>query len=375
MSARIDRRADRALTNRSWGLLYAVRGLRGALISVAVGGRGQLSADRIVWQYRQNTPDSCCPVVYRGLLFTVSDERIANAWMPGLEKTRPAHLGADLISAGFGRLAFSSLTAPARYSAPLLAYAAKMDNKTSRVHVGLNPGSCARRYLEVGSRVFQAPCRRDKLLFSASGCGETRMGRIFPGWILVALTGCIPEDNVDNVVDPEVIPKGRPAAQSPRDKQRLSAVNLNESSWNIVRSPKASPERYRQALDWARQACEMNRRNANLLNTLGVAQYRIGDYQAAEKTLQQAMALRPDSDANKDSAWDRVFLAMTWQQLGKIQQAQRVLEQVRDLISLHQLERNRELQAFMREAQRLIPLRSQRSLNSDETSQTSSGQK
>jgi len=375
VSARIDWRADRALTNRSWGLLYAVRGLRGALICVAVGGRGQLSADRIVWQYRQNTPDTCCPVVYRGLLFTVSDERIANAWMPGLEKTRPAHLVADLISAGFGRLAFSSLTAPARYSSPLLAYAAKMDNKTSRVHVGLNPGSCARRYLEVGSRVFQAPCRRDKLLFSASGCGETRMGRIFPGWILVALTGCIPEDNVDNVVDPEVIPKGRPAAQSPRDKQRLSAVNLNESSWNIVRSPKASPERYRQALDWARQACEMNRRNANLLNTLGVAQYRIGDYQAAEKTLQQAMALRPDSDANKDSAWDRVFLAMTWQQLGKIQQAQRVLEQVRDLISLHQLERNRELQGFMREAQRLIPLRSQRNLNSDETSQTSSGQK
>ena len=174
------------------------------------------------------------------------------------------------------------------------------------------------------------------------------MKRIVPGLILVALTGCIPEDNVDNVVDPKVIPKGRPAAQSPRDKQRLSAVNLNESSWNIVRSPKASPERYQQALGWARQACEMNRRNANLLNTLGVAQYRIGDYQAAKKTLQQAMALRPDSDSNKDSAWDRVFLAMTWQQLGKSQQAQRALEQVRDLISLPQLERNRELQAFMR---------------------------
>ncbi len=89
------------------------------------------------------------------------------------------------------------------------------------------------------------------------------MKRIFPGLILVALTGCIPEDNVDNVVDPKVIPKGRPAAQSPRDKQRLSAVNLNESSWNIVRSPKASPERYQQALGLARQASQMNRRNSN----------------------------------------------------------------------------------------------------------------
>lgn len=59
------------------GLLYAVRGLRGALICVQADGQGQLSADRIVWQHRQNTPDTCCPIVYQGLLFTVSDEGIA----------------------------------------------------------------------------------------------------------------------------------------------------------------------------------------------------------------------------------------------------------------------------------------------------------
>ena len=200
------------------------------------------------------------------------------------------------------------------------------------------------------------------------------MKRLFPGWILVLLTGCIPEDNVDNVVDPAVIPKGRPAAQSPRDKQTLSAANLNESSWNIVRSPKAPSERYQQALSWAQQACELNRRNANLLNTLGVAQYRVGDYHAAQKTLQQAIALRPDSDSNKDSAWDQVFLAMTWQQLGSSKQAQRALERVRDLIRLNELERNRELQAFMREAQRLIPPRNQPSSNSGETCQARSEQ-
>ncbi|MBB76242.1 MAG: hypothetical protein CMJ75_17175 [Planctomycetaceae bacterium] len=193
------------------------------------------------------------------------------------------------------------------------------------------------------------------------------MKRLFFVWILTLLAGCIPEDNVDNVVDPGVIPKGRPAAQSPRDKQRLSAVNLNESSWNIVRSPKASSERYQQALSWAQQACELNRRSANLLNTLGVAQYRTGDYEAAQETLQQAIALRPDSDSNKDSAWDRVFLAMTWQQLGNRNQAQQTLERVRELIRLHQLERNRELQAFMREAERLIPSHGARSSNSEET--------
>ena len=59
--------------------------------------------------------------------------------MPLLEKTRSAHLVAELISAGFGKLAFSALASPPRYSSSLLACAAGMDNKTSRVHVGLNP--------------------------------------------------------------------------------------------------------------------------------------------------------------------------------------------------------------------------------------------
>ena len=59
------------------GLVYAVRGAQGALVAVRGGGQGQLPQDRIAWSHRQNTPDTCCPVVYQGLLFTVSDDGIA----------------------------------------------------------------------------------------------------------------------------------------------------------------------------------------------------------------------------------------------------------------------------------------------------------
>ena len=59
------------------GLIYAVRGFRGAIVAVRSGGKGQLSRDRIAWSHRQNSPDTCCPILYRGLLFTVSDDGIA----------------------------------------------------------------------------------------------------------------------------------------------------------------------------------------------------------------------------------------------------------------------------------------------------------
>ncbi len=64
----------------SEGLVYVTHGMRGPLLAVKPGGRGELPADRIVWQYEKGTPDTPCPVVERGLLFTVSDDGIARAF-------------------------------------------------------------------------------------------------------------------------------------------------------------------------------------------------------------------------------------------------------------------------------------------------------
>jgi outer membrane protein assembly factor BamB len=61
------------------GLLYVTHGMRGPLLAVRLGGRGELSQDRIVWKHEKGTPDTPCPVVERGLLFTVSDDGIARA--------------------------------------------------------------------------------------------------------------------------------------------------------------------------------------------------------------------------------------------------------------------------------------------------------
>ncbi|HUE69759.1 MAG TPA: PQQ-binding-like beta-propeller repeat protein [Pirellulaceae bacterium] len=59
------------------GLIYATRGLRGAMVAVDPSAGGELSKRSIVWEYEGGTPDTCCPVVWAELLFMVSDDGIA----------------------------------------------------------------------------------------------------------------------------------------------------------------------------------------------------------------------------------------------------------------------------------------------------------
>ena len=59
------------------GLIYATRGLRGAMVAVDPSAGGELSKRSLVWEYEGGTPDTCCPVVWAELLFMVTDDGIA----------------------------------------------------------------------------------------------------------------------------------------------------------------------------------------------------------------------------------------------------------------------------------------------------------
>lgn len=59
------------------GLVYTTQGMRGPLLAIRPGGTRELPASRIIWQTRENTPDSCCPVVWKNLLFMIADNGIA----------------------------------------------------------------------------------------------------------------------------------------------------------------------------------------------------------------------------------------------------------------------------------------------------------
>ena len=51
--------------------------MRKDLLAVKPGGRGDLPESAVVWRAKENTPDTPCPVAWKGLLFVVSDGGIA----------------------------------------------------------------------------------------------------------------------------------------------------------------------------------------------------------------------------------------------------------------------------------------------------------
>jgi outer membrane protein assembly factor BamB len=58
----------------SGDLLYVTRGMRGPLFALKLGGEGKLTFDAIAWQATEKTPDSPSPVVWKDLVFFISDD-------------------------------------------------------------------------------------------------------------------------------------------------------------------------------------------------------------------------------------------------------------------------------------------------------------
>jgi outer membrane protein assembly factor BamB len=59
------------------GMVFATRGKKGPLLAVRPEGEGEQTEKAVVWSADKNTPDSCSPVYWKGLLFTVEDENFA----------------------------------------------------------------------------------------------------------------------------------------------------------------------------------------------------------------------------------------------------------------------------------------------------------
>jgi outer membrane protein assembly factor BamB len=59
------------------GMVFVTLGNKGALLAVKPRGHGELPRQSIVWQYKEGTPDTCCPVAWGDHLFIVSDAGIA----------------------------------------------------------------------------------------------------------------------------------------------------------------------------------------------------------------------------------------------------------------------------------------------------------
>jgi hypothetical protein len=126
---------------------------------------------------------------------------------------------------------------------------------------------------------------------------------------------------------------------------------LNEAAWAVVKSRDAGKDAYTVALRRAEAAVRLAPGHGKILNTLGVAHYRLGDHAKALETLEQSRQLNA---AISPLPADLAFLALAHQQLGHKGQAQATLARLREVMKQPAWEKNADAQDFLREAEGLI---------------------
>ena len=138
--------------------------------------------------------------------------------------------------------------------------------------------------------------------------------------------------------------------------EELRAEQLNNASWETVRSPGHSKDEYATALDNAEQAVKLVPDEMPILNTLGVAQYRAGDYAGSITTFAQNETLAQNQKMPLHPS-DLIFKAMALYQLDRKEEARATVTRLHDLlrqVEVPELERE-ELHGFLKELEELIP--------------------
>ncbi len=128
---------------------------------------------------------------------------------------------------------------------------------------------------------------------------------------------------------------------------------LNSTAWGIARVASNSLEKYRIALRASELACKIRPNDYNLLNTLGVAQYRMGDYRSALRTLQQCDAMHFERNGESHPV-DIAVLAMAQWRMGLIESACRNLSLAQQLMQKELNSKNEENQSLFHEAETLV---------------------
>jgi predicted NACHT family NTPase len=192
-----------------------------------------------------------------------------------------------------------------------------------------------------GSAMPNAAWRRRELLRQAASLLE-QLGR--RDQVLAALRN-------EPTLDPDEREFALQVAQS-LPEHTTDAGQLNEAAWKVVRTRDAGKDAYLQALSQAEAAVRLLPEVGIIVNTLGVAQYRMGRYPEAQATLTRSEKLNATKDGSH--AADLAFLAMTQHQLGKKDEAKATLARLRKVMEQTRWADDPEAVSFLCEAEELI---------------------
>lgn len=152
--------------------------------------------------------------------------------------------------------------------------------------------------------------------------------------------------------DPALDEALRQRALSLAERIPESHSRLNNVAWAVVHLPDASPQAYRTALKQAEAAARLAPFDGYTLNTLGVAQYRVGLHREAVESLKRSERLC-------SQIWTRslppnlAFLSMALHRLGRSGEADAFLKRLRADMRKPEYSENEEFRAFLQEAESL----------------------
>ena len=128
---------------------------------------------------------------------------------------------------------------------------------------------------------------------------------------------------------------------------------LNDLAWGLVMVPGGEMSGYRKALRYSEEACQLEPENGEFVSTLGVAYYRVGNYEKALDVLSSSDKLSAIGDKGSRPT-DLAFLAMALEQLGHTKQAEAKLELLRERMKDPRAARVAGVPVFLREAEELL---------------------
>ena len=273
---------------------------------------------------------------YRGNLTIVNSERIVTA-DGQLVFTRVRHATASLAEALRGRVLVTNLNGrEIRQQFNLDGTA--FDNLGNKADYTID-GLVLKWSNDDGVRTLEFktvdPQPGDTFMYTRR---DTENGDVIAGpnpMPVIAVDGAVYHDSNGNVgADRQETTPQRSFADALKQLERLGSSGvgnspsaLNERSWEVVRNPFGDPEGYAQALADALKAVRDSREDRNIVNTYGVALYRVGAYEAARVTLERNLQ-RWDDPLGGSAVYDRVFLAMAYSQLGERENANEALRTV-----------------------------------------------
>ena len=123
--------------------------------------------------------------------------------------------------------------------------------------------------------------------------------------------------------------------------------SMNSLAWLLATCPDTQLRAPQEAINLATKVVELMPNNGEYQNTLGVAQYRVGNYSDALETLQKSIA------QNSGNAYDSFLLSMAHRQLGNSEESQKSYDQAVAWMEKNDPD-NPELQLLRAEAAQLL---------------------